>query len=118
MRIPVNQLRGKARQREDTPEDKLADELSKTYTVVRQKALEYHDEQGHKQTMIMDIAIPDYKLIIEIQTKQDTKSVIAEIAREKVARINGWTVCRLAEKDAKGEEAFYRVRREIERTKR
>lgn len=118
MRVPVNRLHGKARAREDTPEDLLVERLSKSYTVVRDKALEYTDEAGKRQTMIMDIAIPSQKLIVEIQKKQDTKSIMGEMAREKVARANGWRVCRLNERDAKSDDAFYFVKREIERGNR
>jgi very-short-patch-repair endonuclease len=115
MRIPIHPVRGKARQREDTAEDRLSDELSKTYTVLRQKALDYVDESGHKQTMVMDMAIPDRKLIIEIQGKQDNKSIMAEMAREKVARENGWRICRLTEREAMGDNMLALVKREIDR---
>lgn len=116
MRIPVHQLKGKAPRREETPEDLFAALLSKTYNVSRDKAFDYTDAQGKKQTMTMGIVIPKHKMIVEIQQKQDTKGIIAEIARDKVARANGWTICRLSERDARDEEEFWQVKREIERS--
>ncbi len=116
MRIPVHQLKGKAPRREETPEDLFAALLSKTYDVSREKSFSYTDAQGAKQTMVMDIVIPKHKMIVEIQKKQDTKGIIAEIARDKVARANGWTICRLSERDARNEDEFWQIKREIERS--
>ena len=118
MRTSTHPLRGRAGQREDTAEDALADQLSKTYTVIRQKALGYVDEAGRKQTMLMDMAIPAHSLLVEIQKRQDSKNILAEMARERVARANGWHVCRLTEREAKSEDVLYFINREIERSGR
>jgi|GEM_PF-5042863 len=118
MRTPVNRLYGKARQREDTPEDFLADKLSKTYTVVRDKTLEYKDANGNKQSTTADIVIPAHKLIVEIQKKQDDKTIIAEMARDRVARECGWRVCRITDREAMSDDVLYYINREIERGKR
>ena len=118
MRTPVRQLHGKPRQRQETPEDACAALLSKTYAIVRDKAFDYTDDAGRKQTMVMGIAIPKHKLLVEIKQKQDTRGIIGEIARDKVARANGWSICRLSESDARNEDEFWQVQREIERSGR
>ncbi len=118
MRIPVRQLHSKPRRKEESPEDLCAALLSKTYTIVRDKAFDYTDAQGHRQRMVMDIAIPKHKMLIEIKKKQDTKGIMGEIARDKVARANGWSICRLSESDARNEDEFWQVKREIERASR
>ena len=115
MRIPVNRLHGRARQREDTAEDALADQLSKTYTVLWDKALDFTDERGDTETIVFDLTIPSHLLIIEVQHKQDDKSIMAEMVREKVARANGWRICRLTEKEAAGPNVLSIIKQTLER---
>jgi len=115
MRVPVHQVHGKVKPKEDTVEDILAIALAKHYKVLRQKAFDYVDGAGQKQVLIVDITLPEQSLMVEVQKKQDNKSIIAEMAREKVARTNNWIVCRVTENEVRYDidTALYKVRREL-----
>jgi len=120
MRIQVHQLRGKPGVHHDTVEDVLCDELAKHYTVIRRKSFIYVDGAGRKQVLVADVVLPKHSLIVEVQKKQDNKGIIAEMAREKVARDHGWGVCRFNEKEIAGDidNVLYKIQREIERRSR
>jgi very-short-patch-repair endonuclease len=109
MRVPVNRIRGKAAA--ETPEDLLANELSKHHTVLRDKILDADN------SFIAGIALPDHKLIIEVQEKQDNKAILKEMAREKLARAIGWSIFRPNEKEIQGDmdSVLYKIDREIQR---
>lgn len=116
MRVPVRPVKGKARK--ETPYDRLAQELSQHYEISRDMLLEYTDDGGTKHSFTVDIAIPKYKMVVEFQGGQDNKNVLAEMKRERIARANGWNICRVTEKEMIGDidTVFYKVRRDIERT--
>ena len=118
MRVPVHRIRGKPAA--DTPEDVFAALLATQYTVARNKSFSYVSEAGEKKTLVVDLTLPKHKLMIEVQGKQDTKSMIAEMFRERIARDLGWGVCRFTEKEflADGSTVLYKIQREIERRSR
>lgn len=107
MRVPVHRIKGKAAAQ--MPIDILADELSKRYTVVRDRVM---DNKG--DMFVASIALPDKKLVVEIQEKQADKAILAEMSRERITRSLGWRICRLNDRDlADIDTVFYKVDREI-----
>jgi very-short-patch-repair endonuclease len=113
MRTPVNRIKGKPQA--ETIEDILSNVLSQHYKVVRQKAIEH---QG--QTFTADIALPEQKIALERQEKQDNKAIMAEMARERIARGAGWSIFRFQEVDVRQDPdlIIYRLRREMQRLSR
>jgi hypothetical protein len=114
MRVPVNRIRGKAAV--ETTEDILADALAKQYPVTRGKTFVY-DEGGHKRELNADIVLAKQGLIIEVQEKQDNKAIMAEMARERIARANGFSISRFSEKEVRGDidNVLHKIGREVQR---
>jgi very-short-patch-repair endonuclease len=110
MRTPVNRVKGTPKA--DTIMDLLSDELSKVYTVARDKEFSH----GGK-SFTADITLPQYKTIVEVQGKQDNKEIMAEMSRDRIARASGWIIVRCQETVIRHDPdtVLYRVAREIER---
>jgi very-short-patch-repair endonuclease len=114
MRVPVKISHAK---KSDTAHDLLASALSQHYEIARDIVLEQATPAGTDQ-FTADVAIPKYKMVVELQAKQDNKGILAEMKRERIARANGWEICRVSEAELQKDidDVFYKVRRAIERT--